>query len=230
MSERRDAFDHTNIPTHMKKIILTATFAATALFASPTVSAAQAVDPYPASDPGVCLLTPSVFVGVSPTKCYGFFDGNSAVAGFSTGQSVSSSSNTTAWNALMSFGFSSSGTYSVLEKRDWNGTTNFTTAMSGWTVIGLHWGNYPNALDNGTDFGNVSAFYLFDAGSTPTTDLNLVDTQGISNANIIYTNGACTDRGCGPFITSVPEPSTYALMASGLLGIFGFARRRRNNA
>ncbi|QJR34317.1 PEP-CTERM sorting domain-containing protein [Gemmatimonas groenlandica] len=37
--------------------------------------------------------------------------------------------------------------------------------------------------------------------------------------------------GTGVFnITSVPEPSTYALMASGLLGIFGFARRRRNNA
>ncbi|QJR34316.1 PEP-CTERM sorting domain-containing protein [Gemmatimonas groenlandica] len=37
---------------------------------------------------------------------------------------------------------------------------------------------------------------------------------------------------CGdnPNITSVPEPSTYALMASGLLGIFGFARRRRNLA
>lgn len=37
--------------------------------------------------------------------------------------------------------------------------------------------------------------------------------------------------GTGVFnITSVPEPSTYALMATGLLGIFGFARRRRNNA
>jgi len=30
--------------------------------------------------------------------------------------------------------------------------------------------------------------------------------------------------------TTVPEPSTYALMGAGLMGIFGFARRRNRNA
>ena len=29
-------------------------------------------------------------------------------------------------------------------------------------------------------------------------------------------------------VSTVPEPSTYALMAAGLAGVFGFARRRRN--
>jgi len=32
--------------------------------------------------------------------------------------------------------------------------------------------------------------------------------------------------GCTP-ISATPEPSTYALMATGLIGIAGFARRRR---
>ena len=38
------------------------------------------------------------------------------------------------------------------------------------------------------------------------------------------------DARCGPPTNVVPEPSTYALMATGLLGLFGVARQRRSAA
>ncbi|HZF68711.1 MAG TPA: PEP-CTERM sorting domain-containing protein [Gemmatirosa sp.] len=43
------------------------------------------------------------------------------------------------------------------------------------------------------------------------------------------TSGSMLDARCGgtPPTNVVPEPSTYALMATGLLGVFGVARRRR---
>ncbi|MBY0491291.1 MAG: PEP-CTERM sorting domain-containing protein [Gemmatimonadaceae bacterium] len=64
---------------------------------------------------------------------------------------------------------------------------------------------------------------------------------GSSNKAVYERGGSETTRGsfvgtqstCGgtPTITNVvPEPSTYALMTAGLLGIFGVARRRRNAA
>ncbi|WP_309671817.1 PEP-CTERM sorting domain-containing protein [Gemmatimonas sp.] len=50
-----------------------------------------------------------------------------------------------------------------------------------------------------------------------------------ANATSLTPNATPSCGGPGTY-NVVPEPSTYALMASGLLGIFGFARRRRNLA
>ena len=44
----------------------------------------------------------------------------------------------------------------------------------------------------------------------------------------IFVNGDGRTDGLLIRNATIPEPSTYALMATGLLGIFGFARRRRN--
>jgi hypothetical protein len=55
-----------------------------------------------------------------------------------------------------------------------------------------------------------------------------------SKLNKVYYSDANGGKLCGQFErrmgqpnTVVPEPSTYALMAAGLAGVFGFARRRR---
>ena len=49
---------------------------------------------------------------------------------------------------------------------------------------------------------------------------------GPDNDQTPFTFVMDTDLG----VSTVPEPSTYALMGAGLLGIFGFARRRNRNA
>ncbi|WP_310570227.1 PEP-CTERM sorting domain-containing protein [Gemmatimonas sp.] len=204
-----------------KKLVVAAVVA----FALPTMAQAQVIFPGDLNSP--LAATPcklDIFVSFTAAKCAGFYDKNAI--DFDTGDNPTSQ----AQNALGKLGSSSSST--VLKVGSWNGTSSFGNTMKGWTVVGMHWGNYFDDVNNQSGNGNVSAFFLFDFGSTGTNSLALKTDykNGISNFAILTTQSCKTGESCGALITSVPEPSTYALMASGLLGIFGFARRRRNNA
>ena len=191
---------------------------ACALAALPSAARAQAIDPNTADGNPICILTPSIFVGIIPLKCVGFFGANSNQYG--TGVSIVNAGNTVdPFKALSLMGFNMTNPHSIVEKVDsWNGTANFATQMTGLTVIGFHWGNYPNS-----DAGNVSAFYEFDFGAAGTKNLDLINTAGISNAAIIYTSG-------GNITTNsvVPEPSTYAMTIAGLAAVLFATRKKRS--
>ena len=92
-------------------------------------------------------------------------------------------------------------------------TLDFGTMLSGWTVVGAHFGNSPD-----TNTPNVTAFWLIDI-TTPTDTLTLANGQGSSNAQVFAT-------------APVPEPATWGLMLLGFAGIGTALRRsrRRTNA
>jgi|APMI01.1.fsa_nt_gi hypothetical protein len=166
----------------------------------------------------------AIFTNITPVGCTGFYFGNEIQGPIPSA---------TVLPGLQSLGFvgtqysdklSGSGDY-------WGGSgqnvIDFPTTMYGTTIIGIHWGSGVFNPIAGNANGLGTAFFKFDAGSG-IDKIFLSDTwkTSLSNAALFQT-GTCTGN-CVPDIKTVPEPSTYALMTAGLLGIFGVARRRRN--
>ena len=87
---------------------------------------------------------------------------------------------------------------------------DFGMMLYGETIIAAHFGNVAGPA------GNVTAFYLFDFGTTGASSVMLNNTQGFSNA-VLYTTGA------------VPEPAMWMLMILAF-GAVGFAMRKRGQA
>lgn len=108
-----------------------------------------------------------------------------------------------------------------------SGNISFDTPQTGFYVVGIKQSNY-------------FSYYLYNETVAKTTipwsSLGTASGQsdGISHIGF-YTGtggpqGDCiknSNSNCVTITTVTPEPSTYALMGAGLLGIFGFARRRR---
>jgi hypothetical protein len=92
----------------------------------------------------------------------------------------------------------------------------FDSALNGWFAIGLK-------------FGNDVGVYVFNTGSNLANGFTFASFNGNGLSHAALYDGADGPRiQCEGGSCVVPEPSTYALMTAGLIGIFGLARRRRD--
>jgi len=160
---------------------------ATALIGGSALASAPAV-------PAPCTF--SDLTNVVVTDCAGFTDNNH----------IKGSADGTAAALLGALGLSSDGHAVELATKS-GSTLTFSTALYGWTIIGLH-------IGGGDDdhVANSTAFYKFDAGSS-----------GIHTVNTSFSS---LSNG-GLYLTSpVPEPAACGMLLAGL-GLVGMLRRRR---
>lgn len=147
--------------------------------------------------------------GISYLDCYGPVNGND-----NGNQAATINSNWGSYGAFSLMGKSDDAGNGPFTSVD-GSPLNFDSPMSGYFALTLKQANY-------------FSVYLFYA-QNPVSSINW-DTRGVAN------NGGTGDPGklshavlyAGPgSMSTVPEPSTYLLFGSGLVGLLGVARFRR---
>jgi hypothetical protein len=113
-----------------------------------------------------------------------------------------------------------------------NAGTDMATMLSnsgGWSVVGSVDGNgNDNATYNSFNPGNLASnFWIIASYNHALVNADAKSTCASSGAFDCGDDSFKINQVTG---TVVPEPSTYALMAAGLAGLFGVARRRRQQA
>ena len=102
---------------------------------------------------------------------------------------------------------------------DWSGnSSNWTQIVSGYTMTG--------ESTKKTDGGNIKGLAILDGSSGNVWDANI---QWMAHSTYDNIDGNMTpwDYNGITSVPSVPEPGSIVAMCSGLIGMVGFARRRR---
>ena len=181
-----------------RKIALALTSAAAGLVAIAAPTAASAAHVVYVCDP--TLVTPNA------SDCSGYYDGN-LLGGSATKIELQKQA-----IADLDSDFVFDGDWGAVEGTkiltlSGGNMLDFGMMLYGETIIAAHFGNVAGPA------GNVTAFYLFDFGTTGVSSITLNNTQGFSNA-VLYTTGA----------GAVPEPAVWMLLILAFGGI-GFAMR-----
>lgn len=146
------------------------------------------------------------FFSNATATCQGFYNANENRGGAPTGDALA---------AIIALG-GSAANVNLLQVTSISGGTLGLTGLGVGSIVGIHWGGGNNVIQS--YFGNGSGYgtAFFRINSITGTQLTLNEEWRGA-----YSNSANYGGG-----TEVPEPASFALVAAGVLGLVGVARRR----